>query len=52
MKKTDLVEECKKLGLESDGNVSELKIRIKNTRIKHVESVEDLFKNYELEQSK
>ena len=52
MKKTDLVEECKKLGLDSDGIISELKNRIKNARIKHEESVEDLFKQYELEQSK
>ena len=52
MKKIDLVEECKKLGLDSDGIISELKNRIKNARIKHEESVEDLFKQYELEQSK
>jgi len=29
-----------------------MKNRIKNARIKHEESVEDLFKQYELEQSK
>jgi DNA polymerase delta subunit 1 len=49
MKKADLVEECKKRGLDFEGTIPDLKLRIKNAR---EESVEDLFKKYEQEQSK
>jgi DNA polymerase elongation subunit (family B) len=52
MKKADLVEECKKRGLECDGTIPELKLRIKNATTKREESVEDLFKKYEQKQSK
>ena len=44
MKKEQLVDECKKLGLDPDGKVAELRLRLKEaTREK---SVEDLFKKY------
>jgi DNA polymerase elongation subunit (family B) len=49
MKKADLVEECKRRGLDFEGTIPDLKLRIKNAR---EESVEDLFKKYEQEQSK
>jgi DNA polymerase elongation subunit (family B) len=52
MKKADLIEECKKRGLECDGTIPELKLRIKNATTKREESVEDLFKKYEQKQSK
>ena len=52
MKKADLVEECKKRGLDCEGTIPELKLRIKNVSAKREESVEDLFKKYEQKQSK
>lgn len=48
MKKEQLIEECRKLGLDETGKVSELKDRIKQSRLKKTESVEDIFKNYSL----
>lgn len=45
MKKDQLVEECKKMGLDESGTMTELRSRIKGVREKH-NSVEDLFKNY------
>lgn len=47
MKKEQLIEECKKLGLEDTGKVSELRERIKASRVKKQDSIQDLFKNYE-----
>ena len=47
MKKDQLIEECRKLGLDETGKVSELKDRIKQSRLKKDESVDDLFKKYE-----
>lgn len=47
MKKADLVEECKRLGLDASGTIPDLKLRIKNVRVPREESVEDLFKKYE-----
>tara|TARA_R110000803_G_scaffold196909_1_gene260355 strand:+ start:1119 stop:3941 length:2823 start_codon:yes stop_codon:yes gene_type:complete len=44
MKKEQLIEECKKLGLDDSGKVTELRERIKGSR---TESIEDLFKKYE-----
>jgi len=44
MKKEQLIEECKKLGLDDSGKVAELRERIKGSR---TESIEDLFKKYE-----
>ena len=52
MKKADLVEECKRLGLETSGTIPDLKLRIKNVRAPREESVEDLFKKYEQNSSK
>jgi DNA polymerase delta subunit 1 len=52
MKKDELVAECKRLGLEETGTLAILKSRLKDARMKKEESVEDLFKNYELTQSK
>jgi DNA polymerase delta subunit 1 len=52
MKKADLVEECKKRGLECDGTIPELKLRLKNTSEKREESIKDLFKNYEQKHNK
>ena len=46
MKKADLVEECKRLGLDDMGNMTELRNRIKGSRMKKQESVEDIFKQY------
>jgi DNA polymerase delta subunit 1 len=48
MKKEQLIEECRKFGLDETGKVSELKDRIKQSRLKKTESVEDIFKNYSL----
>lgn len=48
MKKEQLIEECKRLGLDDTGKVAELKERIKAERSKKV-SIEDIFKNYEQE---
>ncbi len=62
MKKADLIEECKRLGVDFEGKNAELKDRIKNARAQKLQeeenifkkqgSVEDLFKNYNLSQSK
>jgi DNA polymerase elongation subunit (family B) len=45
MKKEQLVEECKKLGLDETGKVAELRERLKLRRERE-NSVEDLFKSY------
>ena len=52
MKKDDLVSECKRLGLEETGTLVILRARLKDARMKKQDSVEDLFKNYALTQSK
>jgi DNA polymerase delta subunit 1 len=52
MKKDDLVSECKRLGLEETGTLVILRTRLKDARMKKQDSVEDLFKNYALTQSK
>ena len=52
MKRADLIEECKTHGLDSEGKVADLRERIKNARMQREESVEDLFKKYELETNK
>jgi DNA polymerase delta subunit 1 len=52
MKKDELVAECQRLGLEHTGTLPILRGRLKEARMKKEESVEDLFKNYELTQSK
>jgi DNA polymerase delta subunit 1 len=52
MKKNELIAECKRLGLEEVGTLPILRGRLKDARMKKEESVEDLFKNYELTQSK
>lgn len=52
MKKEELIAECKRLGLDETGTLPILRARLKEMRIKKEESVEDLFKNYELTQSK
>ena len=52
MKKDELIAECKRLGLEEVGTLAILRGRLKDARMKKEESVEDLFKNYELTQSK
>ena len=52
MKKADLVDECKRLGLETSGTIPDLKLRIKNVRAPREESVEDLFKKYEQRNTK
>jgi len=52
MKKDDLIEECKKLGLDQSGKVAELRERIKNLRTPKTESIQDLFKKYEQSSSK
>ena len=52
MKKDELIAECKRLGLEEVGTLPILRRRLKDARMKKEESVEDLFKNYELTQSK
>tara|TARA_R110000851_G_scaffold13613_3_gene46362 strand:- start:104 stop:1438 length:1335 start_codon:yes stop_codon:yes gene_type:complete len=44
MKKDQLIEECKKRGLDESGNVSDLKGRIKEARS---QSLENIFKQYE-----
>ena len=45
MKKEQLIEECKKLGLDDSGKVAELRERIKGAS--RPESIEDVFKKYE-----
>jgi DNA polymerase delta subunit 1 len=52
MKKDELIAECKRLGLDETGTLPILRSRLKEVRMKKEESVEDLFKNYELTQSK
>ena len=52
MKKGELIEECKRLGLDDTGTLPVLKARLKEARLKKEESVEDLFKNYEQDISK
>jgi DNA polymerase delta subunit 1 len=52
MKKDELVNECKRLGLEETGTLPILRARLKEARMKKEESVEDLFKNYTLSQNK
>ena len=52
MKKDDLIEECKKLGIDHSGKVAELRERIKETRVPKTESIQDLFKKYEQSSSK
>ena len=47
MKKEQLVEECKRLGLEETGKLVDLRGRIKEARLKKDVSIEDIFKNYE-----
>ena len=51
MKKEQLVEECKKRNLASDGTIVELKQRLKSNAEKQ-NSVEDLFKKYDQDRSK
>jgi DNA polymerase delta subunit 1 len=51
MKKDELIAECKRLGLDETGTLPILRARLKEMRMKKEESVEDLFKNYELTQS-
>lgn len=46
MKKEQLIEECKKLNIDTDGKVADLRQRIKTTREDKV-SIDHLFKNYE-----
>lgn len=45
MKKEQLIEECKKLNLDTDGKVAELRQRIKTAREDKV-SIDHIFKNY------
>jgi len=52
MKKEQLVEECKRLGLEDTGKVAEMRERIKESRTKKQDSIQDLFKNYEQRNNK
>jgi len=52
MKKEQLVEECKRLGLEDTGKVAEMRERIKESRAKKQDSIQDLFKNYEQRNNK
>jgi DNA polymerase delta subunit 1 len=49
MKKDDLIAECQRLGIEETGTLAVLRARLKEAR---QGSVEDIFKNYELKQSK
>tara|TARA_R100000908_G_scaffold39761_1_gene18411 strand:- start:3541 stop:6384 length:2844 start_codon:yes stop_codon:yes gene_type:complete len=52
MKKEQLIEECKKLGLDHSGKVAELRDRIKESRVPKTESIQDIFKKYEQSTSK
>jgi DNA polymerase delta subunit 1 len=52
MKKDELIAECKRLGLEDTGTLTVLRTRLKEARLTKQESVEDLFKKYELTHSK
>ena len=49
MKKDQLMEECRKMGLDDTGKVAELRERIKGARSN---SIEDLFKKYEQDSTK
>jgi DNA polymerase delta subunit 1 len=51
MKKEELIEECRKQGLDDTGKVADLRERLKQKRQKE-NSVEDLFKNYEQSMNK
>jgi DNA polymerase delta subunit 1 len=51
MKKEELIEECRKQGLDDTGKVADLRERLKQKRQRE-NSVEDLFKNYEQSMSK
>jgi len=51
MKKADLVEECKRLGIDESGTVGELRERLKLAK-QNKQSVEELFKNYECNTNK
>jgi DNA polymerase delta subunit 1 len=51
MKKDELIEECRKQGLDDTGKVADLRERLKQKRQKE-NSVEDLFKNYEQSMNK
>ena len=51
MKKEQLIEECRKQGLDDTGKVAELRERLKHKRERD-NSIEDLFKNYEQSISK
>jgi DNA polymerase delta subunit 1 len=46
MKKDQLIEECKRLGLDETGKLVDLRGRLKEARLKKEESLEDIFKNY------
>lgn len=50
MKKDQLMEECRRLGLDDSGKVADLRERIKGAT--RTESIEDLFKKYEQSNSK
>jgi DNA polymerase delta subunit 1 len=51
MKKDELIEECRKQGLDDTGKVADLRERLKQKRQKE-NSVEDLFKSYEQSMNK
>jgi DNA polymerase delta subunit 1 len=51
MKKEELIEECRKQGLNDTGKVADLRERLKQKRQRE-NSVEDLFKNYEQSMNK
>lgn len=51
MKKADLIEECKRLGIDESGTVGELKERLKLAK-QNKQSIEELFKNYECNTNK
>jgi DNA polymerase delta subunit 1 len=51
MKKEELIEECRKQGLDDTGKVADLRERLKQKRQRE-NSVEDLFKNYEQSMNK
>jgi DNA polymerase delta subunit 1 len=51
MKKEELIEECRKQGLDDTGKVADLRERLKQKRQRE-NSVEDLFKNYEQSMTK
>ena len=47
MKKDQLMEECRRIGVDDTGKASELRDRIRGVRLKKDESVDDLFKKFE-----